>query len=312
MKESEKSDAKANELTVQALPMRWNAWASIITLCWLTPLLVCIVLAGILYWFITAGDLPFPPSRVSSIASSLSGVLAAVSAILVAVLMSVYVQGRRNRIEGFNIFLRALGDFKKLVPKIYRMSVESPLNEHNFKEWAYLADLFTQRMDKITPAWPGYAVDQTLEDDMDAYVNRSDGIIDQLEEGISDEVLDIYTDHKQFIRVMLMGLRAIDEGTVEQKLETRLFRVFLSLVALLVVCLSVNTIAGLDSRSPSNAWAFVNPFIYLSIPSISIGNFGALVYSVYLWQKDIQRRDKEWVFLPNRSISDALESSELN
>ena len=279
------------------LSTQLNSWRSILSVCWVGPLLFGLILAFLLNWYTTANSLSFSPGQVASMAGSLSGILAAVSALLIAVLMSVYVQGRRNRIEGFNGFLGAVSDYKALISEIYLIASKSPsANKDTLLEWASCAVQFTARMNKVTPAWRGYEYDRATQERMYEYDKFTEQKIDQLTEGLPPQILKINNDHDRYLRIMLMGLRAIDEGVVEQHLERRLFRIFLSIVALLVLCLAIGTIAGLEARGPAMIWEFGNPLIYVALPAVAVGNFLGLVWSIYRWQKDIQQRDDAWAW----------------
>ena len=287
------------------LSIQLNSWRSILTVCWVGPLLFGLISAFALRWYIAANSLSFSSREVASMAGSLSGILAAVSALLIAVLMSVYVQGRTNRMEGFNRFLGAVSDYKALISEIYRVASESPPNTATLMEWASRAVQFTGQMNKVTPVWRGYDYDQTTAKRLYKYDKFTEEKFEQLTGGLPPTILKINNDHDRYLRIMVMGLRAIDEGVVEQHLERRLFRIFLSIIALLVLCLAIGTIAGLEARGPATIWEIGNPLIYVALPAVAVGNFLGLVGSIYRWQKDIQQRDDAWAW-PKRPLEEAV------
>ena len=271
-----------------------NTLISILVFCWLTPIAVSVAIAASLHRYIVTNDLSFSSSQVASIASGLTGILAAVSALLVAVLMSVYVQGRRNRIDGFNLLLEALSDYKMLILRIEDIGHFPWWGRAISEDLVRIANQFVERMNCITPAWRGYAADRQLQQFMDKYVTSAGKKMIQLQFIFPRQIHEIYTYHERYLRVMAISLRTMDEGTVERKLERRLFGVFLSVAALLVLSLATSTIAELEAPASLLTLEFVNPFFYVLLPAMTVGNFAIMVYSVHMWQSELRKRDEAW------------------
>lgn len=228
-----------------------------------------------------------PRDSVSSIANSLLGFLGFVTAILVAVLTNSYAQRRRNQGTGFDIFFRALSDLKQLLPEINYIH-RSHQPQDILAKWAHCTATFTTELSDITPAWRGYAHDCLLEPKMLRYVELSGCLMSK----IVNLPASLRINHEQGLRSMVIGLRIMDEGAIEQEFVERLIPVFFSLAALLILCLAVRTIAGYGGTNA--AYGFINPFVYMLLPAISIANFTALVWSVFRWVMDIRKRDEMW------------------
>lgn len=257
-----------------------------ILLYWISPAVVS--LAACAFSQHRASDV-FMLSRdhVSSMASSLLGFLGFVTAILVAVLTNSYAQRRRNQGTGFEIFFRALCDLRQLIPEIsYLRRSHQP--QDVLAKWAQLCSAFTAELSNITPAWRGYSRDCLLEPQMLQYVKSSGNLMCK----IANLPVNLRINHEQGIRNMVLGLRIMDEGAVEQELVQRLIPVFFSLAALLILCLAVRTIAGYGETNAAHG--FINPFIYVLLPLISIANFAALAWSLLWWVRAIRQRDRMW------------------
>lgn len=269
-------------------PCLGKAIVSIPLFCWLLPLLLSVIVAGTL----AALEFRIYAEHVSLISGLMIGFLGVVIAVLVAVLTTAYVQGRGNQVTGFDTFIKALSDFKMVVSEIDRMNTNDKSEKvgSKFKKWRILAEKFATELDEITPAWDGYDYDRILENTMETYVNQSGKMIRH----VVKQWDEIRVKHELTIRNMVVGLRIMDEGSVERRLVERLFNIFLSLVALLALSIIVRIIAGLEYDGMDGVRAFVNLSAYLTLPAIAIFNFIALVYSVCMWREDIQKRDDAW------------------
>lgn len=278
----------SNRMLVVFPPLK-KAIFSILIFCWLIPLVISAMVAGMLSIF----SIAVYSETINSVAALMVSFLGVTIAILIAVLTTAYVQGRGKQVSGFDIFFRALSQFKGLITEIDAKSSSTRSNQTQrgkFSAWRQLAECFAMKLDEIKPAWSGYDYDFILENDMCKYVQSSGAIMPLIVE--KWDVIRV--NHEMSIKAMAIGLRIMDEASVERRLVGSLFRIFLSLVALLTLAIAVRIIGGLESGQSNAVWRFTDLLIYLLMPAIAIANFGAVVHSLCLWQDDISKRDSAW------------------
>ena len=261
---------------------------TVITVIWIVPALIALVLALIVCMAIGINGFYFPAKYLLAMSKDLITFLGIITAILIAVFASVYVQSRGNQVTGFDIFFRSLSAFKNLIPEIDEMDAQS--NQRTFEDWGQQAISFAKKLNRITPGWQGYDAHPKFEDELLEYAESSKrwtrGAIGQWE--------DFSIRHDDHIKGILIGLRLMDEGTIEVRLVSRLRRVFFSLVTLLVLSLIIRALAEPSIIISINRLETLNLILYVFLPSVAIAHLLALAHAIWVWRRDMNKRDREW------------------
>ena len=253
---------------------------------------ISFVICGYSFYF-TDAILVFPRDNVSSIVGVLIVFLGVTAAILIAAFMTAHVQTRTKQDNGFETFLESLGSFKVVVAGIKAVPerIANQVNQATRARWAKDADGLIGELDGLTPLWRGYDSDAKLECRLLKYVNIWTVPISLIAQQESD-VLRIR--HEQSLRRLLVGLRVLDEATVERRFTASLVKIFASLSVLLICCLLVRMAAGIGYGEIGIDSNWVNLFIYVFLTGVSIVNIVTLLYVVLQWWWRLQRRDTMW------------------
>ena len=240
--------------------------------------------------YFTDTILVFPRDNVRSIVEILIVFLGVTTAILIAAFMTAHVQERAKQGAGFETILESLGLFKVAVSDIRRVlePIANQETQATWVQWAMSSDGLIEDLDRLTPLWRGYDDDVKLEGQLFRYVNEWTIPISLV---APDE---LRLRHEQALRSLVMGLRALDEATVERRFAGNLIKIFASLSALLICCLLVRMAAGVGYGQVGIVSNWINLFIYVFLPGVAIGNFVALLYAVLQWWWRLQRRDTKW------------------
>ena len=259
---------------------------------WFAVGAISLVMCGYSLYF-TDTILVFPRDNVSSIVGILIVFLGVTTAILIAAFMTAHVQARTKQDSGFGTFLESLGLFKIVVADI--KAIREPIVNQEGRAtravWAKSADGLIEALDRLTPLWRGYDNDMKLECLLLQYVNAWTVPISLIAQQKSDE---LRVQHEQSLRRLVVGLRVLDEATVERRFAASLVKIFASLSVLLICCLLVRMAAGVGHGQVGIVSNWVNLFIYVFLPGVSIVNFVALLYVVLQWWWRLQRRDTMW------------------
>ena len=238
--------------------------------------------------------LVFPRDNVVSIVEILIVFLGVTAAILIAVFMTAHVQARMKQVSGFEVFLDSLGDFKSSAAEILASfgRVGAQEDQATWSAWGQSTDGLIEALDTVTPLWRGYESSTTLECKLLQYVNTWTLPISLMM--AQQEWDELRIRHEQSLRKLVIGLKIIDEGAVEQRFATSLIKIFISLSILLICCLIVLILAGIEYRDVGVGSSWLNLFVYLLLPGVAIVNFIALLYVVLQWWRRLQRRDASW------------------
>ena len=231
------------------------------------------------------------PEDVSQITGPLIAFLGISIAILIAVFTSIYVQSRGKRESGFNAFHEAFSDFTELIRRFKNELDEVFCQKARvFYEWSCCLEFIMGKLREIKPAWGGYDSDPKLENHILGYVWQFERLIESL--GTTALRSEYPTLHDRYIRGMLIGLLTMEEAIVGSLLSKRLTRILWSFSVLLVLSFFVLIASAL--KPEFEMAGFVNLLVIVGMSLVAIAHFLAVIVLIFRWQRDVQKRDKEW------------------
>ena len=228
---------------------------------WIAVGAVSLVICAYSLYF-TDTILVFPRNNVRSMVEILIVFLGVTTAILITAFMTAHVQERAKRDAGFETILESLGLFKGAVSE-FRRGLEQIADQETQAEWVQWwvsSDGLIKTLDSLTPLWRGYDDDVKLEGQLDQYVKEWTTPISLV---APDE---LRLRHEQAIRSLVIGLRVLDEATVERRFAGNLIKIFASLICTTDM-LSARTNGGWRRVWTSRYSLELDQLIHLRIPT---------------------------------------------
>lgn len=239
----------------------------------------------------------FPRNKVISITGPLIGFLGVTAAILIAAFTAALTQVRTKQDSGFRVFLESLGSFKiiGMLMETVLSRVANPATQPAIAQWTELREQVISALDDITPVWRGYDEDMQLESRLHQYVGASTGPLILIGILVGQQTShELQTRQEQDVRGILISLRALDEAAVDRRLVASLVKVFASVLVLLICCLLVRMLAGVEFDKGGIDSTWVNLFIYLLLPGLAVVHLAALLNVVLRWWRRIRLSEKNW------------------
>ena len=215
-------------------------------------------------------------------------------AILIGVYTAIYVQSRSKRETGFDVFFASLNDLSELTREVHLVLRDNLRDKpRSYDQWGKALESLMDRLHSITPSWPGYEKDPSLEEQMHKYA----GVFKKLcVSSGTDFYLTVYPmRHDRHLRGALLGLLTMEEAILGNRLSSSLTLILPSLAGVLALCGLCRIVA--EFRLVGWGW-FTADTMNLSLTAgLSMALIVHIILSIgviYYWQEQVGKRDGEW------------------